>query len=113
MGREGSLLVGVTGDSRAAERFDLLARGVETCPHRTAANGATGHVNIVSFPNLGDETIAIAIRLDGEVVAGGLGAWTRRDDAVLYAFHTNGSGSADTELVEWAMTTMLARLESN
>jgi hypothetical protein len=56
--------------------------------------------------------IAIAVRLDGEAVAAGLAAWTRRGDVVLYALHTNGSGPADAGLVEWAMTTMLARLES-
>jgi hypothetical protein len=31
---------------------------------------------------------------------------------VRYALHTNGSGPADAGLVERAMTTMLARLES-
>lgn len=106
------LIAGVAVDvPRADELFDVFSEALGACDGDVDADGNTTSVLPLSFPNVGDDTFAARIDLDGFFPVSVLYVLARKGDAiVLGGYASVGTDPPDAALLESSVRTMIDRI---
>ena len=106
------LIAGVAVDvPRADELFDVFPEALGACDGYVDADGFTTSVLPLSFPNVGDDTFAARIDLDGVFPVSVLYVLARKGDTIVLGGYAGFGGDApDVGLLESSLRTMIDRV---